>query len=114
MNGDEDLARLEARLAALGAEQSARAATVETACRERLAAPSSLVGAAVIGAMLGLLGGGRARPPRAADTPAPAVTAGGATVLGAVVALAGLAGAVLRIVEIGVLMKSAQDERPRE
>lgn len=115
MTGDDDLQRLEGRLAALNAEQAARSAEVEATCREKLAAPGTLIGAAAVGAMLGLLGGSNksAAPARSPPPPPPTVTAGGATILGAVVALAGLAGAVLRIVEIGVLAKSATDDRPR-
>ncbi|HMM76277.1 MAG TPA: hypothetical protein PJ986_11255 [Gammaproteobacteria bacterium] len=113
MKGDEDLQRLEGRLAALGAEQSARAAAVEAACRERLAAPGSLLGAALAGAMLGLLGGGKTSRSRGADAPTPAVSTGGATVLGAIVALAGLAGAAMRILELGVLMKSGRIDAAR-
>ncbi|MCC7120250.1 MAG: hypothetical protein IT493_01730 [Gammaproteobacteria bacterium] len=117
MNDEDDLQRLEGRLAALGAEQSARAAEVETAWRERLTAPGTLLGAAAVGAALGLLGGTNSRRNTRHDpppVPAPTVTTGGATVLGAIIALAGLAGAVLRIVEIGVIAKSRVGERPRD
>lgn len=114
MNEDADLQRLEGQLAALSAEQSARADAVEAACRERLAAPGTLLGAAAAGAVLGLLGGGKTPRPKRNETPTPAVTAGGATILGAVVALAGLAGAVLRILELGVLVKSGRIDGPRD
>ncbi len=115
MKGDDDLQRLEGQLAALDAEQAQRAAAVEAAYRERLAAPDTLIGAAVVGAVLGLLGGAKgSRSSRAHHTPASSVASGGATVLGAIVALAGLAGTASRLLELGVMLKSRSPDRRRD
>ncbi len=112
MKGDDELQRLAGRLAALDAEQAQQAIAIEVACRKRLASCDTLIGAAVVGAVLGLLGGAKPnRSSRAHHASAAPATTGGATLL---VALAGLAGTASRLLELGVMLKSRSPDRRRD
>ncbi len=105
MNNDEELLALERRLQLLQQEEVQRADAVELACRARLASPSALFTAGVTGAVLGMLGGKRGRDEREHETkPQPAVA--GNAWLGALFALAGVASAAVRILELGALIKA--------
>jgi len=102
MNDSDDLQRLEHRLAALQVEHAVRKTELEADCQARLGSRGALLTAGAVGCALGLLGGGRRR-----DAPAaPVVSTGGATLLGGLMALAGLAGAALRVLELGLFVQS--------
>lgn len=100
----EDLERLERRLDALRLEQSLRKSDLQARCRDQLSSPGALFTAGLVGVVLGLLGGGGHHGPRATPD---AVATGGMGMVGGLVALAGLAGTALRLLELGVVLKSA-------
>lgn len=109
MNDTDDLQRLEQRLAALQVEHAVRKTELETACQARLGSRGALLTAGAVGCALGLLGRGHHRRD---VPPAPVVSTGGATLLGGLMALAGLAGAALRVLELGLFVQSSTRREP--
>ncbi len=108
MNDTDDLQRLEQRLAALQVEHAVRKTELETACQARLGSRGALLTAGAVGCALGRLGRGHRRD----APPAPVVSTGGATLLGGLMALAGLAGAALRVLELGLFVQSSTRREP--